>query len=703
MTQSNRCRVGMSVALTMGIVAMVLAQLWAQQKPAASAEALMGTAQYQEEVEGKPEAAIVTYRKVLTTPGVPRALAARALLRMGQCHERLGQADARKAYERLVREFADQQESVVEARARLAALAEPAGAKNPGLSVRQVWAGPNVDTTGSPSADGRLLAVTDPQTGDVAVRDLTTGEVRRVTKSGPAGEHAYIATFSPDGKHIAYGWFDSKNRVYDARLIGVDGTDARTLYHDNAAYVFPVGWTGDGMHVAVVVDYWGKGDRVKQIGLVSVADGTLRVLKTLAVDGLRDRVSTSPDGRYLVYDVPQRNGKKDIFLVSVRDGRENRLVEGPANDAMPIWTPDGRRVLFMSDRAGSTGLWMLEVVDGRAASPPELVKRDIGAGFVPMGFTRSGSLYYGVDTGMVDVYVATIDPNTGRVLEAPAPIGSQGVGANRAPCWSPDGKYLAYLSGRGPAAGTTITVRELETGKERDLSVSVAGVRRLRWLPTATALLFAGIDSQQQSGIYRLDLQSGALSTFVRGEADLSFGLVSVTSDGKTLVYTSSHLQTGTRTVVARDLQADQEKGITLSLSPSGMAVSPDGSRIAIWTVKPGGRTAILVMPASGGEPREVCGFERPAVISGQPEWTPDGRYLLFPAMPQEKTVLMAVPSEGGEPRSFAFDLEGVRETSVHPDGTRVAFAAGQAKSEVWVIEHFLPPSKVAAKLPASK
>jgi Tol biopolymer transport system component len=169
------------------------------------------------------------------------------------------------------------------------------------------------------------------------------------------------------------------------------------------------------------------------------------------------------------------------------------------------------------------------------------------------------------------------------------------------------------------------------------------------------------------------------------------FGLVSVTGDGHTIVYSTANLQARTRTVVARNQQTGQETILSSSLSPSGMVVSPDGQRIAIWSVKPGGRTAIQVMSASGGEPREVYGLERPAVISGGPAWTPDGRYLLFPARPKDKTVLMAVPSEGGESRSFAFATDGVEEASVHPDGARVAFAAGQARSEVWVIENFLP------------
>jgi len=46
-----------------------------------------------------------------------RATVATALLRMGQCHEKLGNAEARTAYERLVRDYADQGEIVAQARA----------------------------------------------------------------------------------------------------------------------------------------------------------------------------------------------------------------------------------------------------------------------------------------------------------------------------------------------------------------------------------------------------------------------------------------------------------------------------------------------------------------------------------------------------------------------------------------------------------
>ena len=75
-------------------------------------------------VDGDLKGAIAIDERILGLPGVPRAVAARALLHLGECHEKLGHAEARKAYERLVREFADQAEEAERARARLAALGE---------------------------------------------------------------------------------------------------------------------------------------------------------------------------------------------------------------------------------------------------------------------------------------------------------------------------------------------------------------------------------------------------------------------------------------------------------------------------------------------------------------------------------------------------------------------------------------------------
>ena len=128
----------LTILLISGTLAIGLG--WGQQKD--QAEVDLQAAIRMETVEGNLKGAIEQYKKIAALPGAGRATVATALLRMGQCHEKLGNTEARAAYERLVRDYADQAGVAAEARSRLAALAGAAGASGSStLAVRRVWAG----------------------------------------------------------------------------------------------------------------------------------------------------------------------------------------------------------------------------------------------------------------------------------------------------------------------------------------------------------------------------------------------------------------------------------------------------------------------------------------------------------------------------------------------------------------------------------
>src|SRR5215468_5504482 len=76
-------------------------------------------ARHKEQVEGDLNAAIKLYQSIASVKG-DRSLAARALVQLGRCYEKQGNAEARKAYERVLREFGDQSAEAGEARMRLA-------------------------------------------------------------------------------------------------------------------------------------------------------------------------------------------------------------------------------------------------------------------------------------------------------------------------------------------------------------------------------------------------------------------------------------------------------------------------------------------------------------------------------------------------------------------------------------------------------
>ena len=84
-----------------------------------TAEDLFQAGLHQEEVRGDLERAIQFYRQLVEEHGASRAIAARALLHLGQCYEKLGREEAVQTYQRLLEEYADQSEMAAEARARL--------------------------------------------------------------------------------------------------------------------------------------------------------------------------------------------------------------------------------------------------------------------------------------------------------------------------------------------------------------------------------------------------------------------------------------------------------------------------------------------------------------------------------------------------------------------------------------------------------
>jgi hypothetical protein len=189
----------MSAALALAVGAT---QKDAQKDP--RAEAQLQAAINKETVEGDLNAAIEMYKKVAALPGASRAVVAQALVRMGQCYEKLGKKEAQQAYERVVREFADQSELAAQARARLTALGGPGGAG--GFITRQILADAS-GVSGVLTADGKYIRGIDWETGDVVQFEVAGGQKSRIKNKGPWSETEASyenQAFSRDGKQIAY-------------------------------------------------------------------------------------------------------------------------------------------------------------------------------------------------------------------------------------------------------------------------------------------------------------------------------------------------------------------------------------------------------------------------------------------------------------------------------------------------------------------
>lgn len=709
-------------AMTLALIVMLHASVAAAQQR--SAESLLQEGVNQELVTGDLTRAMATYREILAQHASNRRVSAQALANLGRAYEKLGATEARATYQRLLREYADQTEPARFARGRLEALS--AGATRVARTdptVRRLWAEADADNSGAPTADGTALTYVDWNTGDLAVRDLTTGRNRPLTQKGSwlvSTEFASSSVPSPDAKRVAYAWFGRNQDLQNTeiRIIGMDGRGEKTVYSSTGTdYPTVWEWTRDGTQV--LASLHGKGG-TQQIALVG-DDSSRKVLKALSFGGPL-RVSLSPDGKVLAYDnsASRESRQHDLFLVNLETGTES-VVAHPATDLLAGWTPDGKNVVFASDRTGNMSLWMLAVTNGVAAHEPQLLRRDAESTMYPLALTPNGALYYSADASPTDIWVADIDVPTGRVSGRPARMLDRYVGENRSATWSPDGRSIVYISKRqpGPILGTRILVRrDLADSVERVVptNISLQGGSTPAYSHDGHSVIVTG-NLSGRGGVFRIDLETGT-ETFLISPGGPSKQFAGLVDSGRSAIYLHRDFQSGEKKLVRyslADSQATDIYGYTdIKRNMWGPAISPDGSTIAFAdiimdSVGTGSLfNSIKVVSAGGGEAREVTrspgNFEFRNLV-----WSPDGRHIYFTrnavvsdgkggmTLDSNNQPIMRVPAGGGTAEETGIVADEIQAIRLSPDGRRISYTAGRRSLEVWVMENFLPRSAVLA------
>ena len=573
------------------------------------------------------------------------------------------------------------------------------------ITLRQVWSGTKVDLLGGTSPDGRYLSYVDWETGDLAIYEIATGNKRRLTDKGTwneSDEFAMFSRWSPDGKQIVYDWYTKNNS--HLRVVGIDGSKPRILYrNDEVKWIETYDWSPDGKHILA---WFERNDGTTQIVLVSVADGSVRILKTHNLKWIRN-MCFSPDSRYIVYSYRQKEDSLnlDISVMPVDGSHEIPLIQHPAHDFVLGWAPDGKNILFASDRTGTLGAWLIAVEDGKPQGESELIKPDIGR-LGSLGFTKDGSFYYGISRGSDDVYIATLDQQTGKILTPQKKVIERHEGSNVAAAYSPDGKYLAYIYQLGFVAHNRsrqniLCIRSLETGKEREFPVNLNFITRSsspRWSPNGRSVIVTGSDNKDYVA-YEIDIKSGEVNTLVQSHS------CEWARDGKAVVYMRPDAEAKKMHILLRDLETGTEEEIYKSTgkdySPYNMRISPDGQWLAVRCIRP---TSIKILPVSGGEPQTLPNFEKLASGHKSIAWTPDSNFIIFPGDVKEgRHPLYRISRESGKAEKLGLLMNRYYGLDVHPNGQRILVSGSESasESEVWVMENFLPGAPVAKPEPA--
>jgi Tol biopolymer transport system component len=408
-------------------------------------------------------------------------------------------------------------------------------------------------------------------------------------------------------------------------------------------------------------------------------------------------LDVSPDGKTIVFDL-----LGDIYRMPIEGGKATRLTTGMAFDAQPRFSPDGRKIVIISDRSGGDNVWTmsldmrdtLQVTQGNAnlyASPeysPDgkyiIVSRSAGLGGVArlqlhhvdargtmplpgapatqkmMGATwtpdgrqiwyaaRNGDWTYNSVFPLWQLY--SYDRETGLVTQMTNRYGS----AFR-PAISPDGKWLVYGTREG--AQTGLRIRELATGEER-------------WLAHP-------VQRDDMESRATLDVLPGYSFTPDSKEVVLSYGgeiwrvPVAGGTAQKVPLDVDVKLDIGPEVKFAN--RADTTANVTARQIRNPVP-SPDGRLIAFTAFD-----RLWVKPLPDGAPRRVTTSE---MGEYHPVWSPDGRWLAFvtwddangghivkaPVTPAGRTVqLTRVPA-------LYYNL------AWSPDGRRIVASRGAAR-----------------------
>jgi Tol biopolymer transport system component len=169
--------------------------------------------------------------------------------------------------------------------------------------------------------------------------DVTTKTIRPLTNTGGwvvSGDYVDDSVISPDGRQVAYSWFIEDEGRYELRVVSTATANARPrtiMRPPKGEWVGPAAWTPDATRLVVARE----ADRIWQLGIAAVSDGSYTSLKSLEWrnPGL---VSMSPDGRHIAYTAqfPDNGSPRDIFVLALDGSQETAVVSGPADDFNPL-------------------------------------------------------------------------------------------------------------------------------------------------------------------------------------------------------------------------------------------------------------------------------------------------------------------------------------------------------------------------------